>query len=450
MMHYVDILASLPAALMPFYASPGVNEPIILFRGRVDLSGATTTEQYPGELSLDWLPTPSVSCQVSGPLSTLALHATFGTENVEAKPRISLRHVPTQVKPRKPRPVASGSAFENSFPMRRLECGDHRKQLAYALLHVANLPQFLGRPITWATRSSRAGRLLFEGGGWSVTLDPVELASELEDVLKRKGGYALTNTARVERTSGATFTSAELKSFSEAFTYFCWLCAEMRCGPVLPVGFDHRSRAIWSDWSAPWIESFPTAATWLDSVHSGEAEALFPTFMARFEDPYWCQVLKHGIHYLIEAGRPNTLERAIVMAQILLEGLSYSWLVEETKRRTDATFESHTAAQNIRMMLSHMGIPVVVPKELKALQATRTRKGTKADGPLALVLKRNEAVHRRSASAATDYPSLIDAWVLGAWYAELALLRICGFNGLYRSRLSEDKWTGSVEKVPWT
>ena len=39
------------------------------------------------------------------------------------------------------------------------------------------------------------------------------------------------------------------------------------------------------------------------------------------------------------------------MAQILLEALSYSWLVEERKRRTHDSFENHSAAEHIRVML---------------------------------------------------------------------------------------------------
>jgi len=39
--------------------------------------------------------------------------------------------------------------------------------------------------------------------------------------------------------------------------------------------------------------------------------------------------IAYTIDYLIEADRPNPVDRAIVMAQILLETLSYSWLVVE-------------------------------------------------------------------------------------------------------------------------
>jgi hypothetical protein len=321
--------------------------------------------------------------------------------------------------------------------------------LSHALIHIGNFPLFIGRPISWPDGSIVGARLFFEGGGWRITLDHAAGAIELDRTLREHGGFALTHIARVERANGDKFSVAQLQELVEAFTYFCWLCAESKCGPLLPVGFNDRGRAVWSRWDAPWIEPYPAVATWLDSTHAGEAEALFPAFLRRFEDPYWRQVLRHGIHYLLEAGRPQTLERAVLMAQLLLEAVSYSWLVEEVRHRTHDGFESHTAAENIRAMLLDMGIPIEVPTRLKGLATTRTKSGHLADGPLALVLMRNEVVHFRAARMTTDYASLQDAWLLGAWYSELALLRVCGFQGLYRSRLSENVWTGAVEKVPW-
>jgi hypothetical protein len=305
--------------------------------------------------------------------------------------------------------------------------------------------------VAWPDGSVVPGRLRFEGGGWTVVVDPVVGAAELADHLTKVGGFGLTHTARVERKSGGIFNPAEVKGLVEAFTYFCRLCAEARCGPLLPVGFDDQDRAVWSRWNPTRTESFPGAATWLDTVHVGEAEALCSGFMARFEDPYWRQVLIHAIEYLVEAGRPNTLQRAIVMAQILLEALSFSWLVEERKRRSHDSFEKHSAAENIRVMLMDMGVPVVMPNSLPALATMRTKKGHPADGPQALVLTRNAIVHRRRRGATTipDFAPLIDAWRLGAWYSELAILRLCGFTGLYRSRLSDNVWTGAVEPVPW-
>jgi hypothetical protein len=253
----------------------------------------------------------------------------------------------------------------------------------------------------------------------------------------------------VERLSAETFSVADLEELTDTLTYFWWLCAEVRCGPAFPVGFDVHERPVWSRWHHTVIEHFSDAATWLDKVHLGEAEALFPTFIDRMATPYWRLVLTHAIPNLIDATRPHTVERAITMEQVLLEAVSYSWLVEERKLRTHEQYEKRKAVQNIREMLVDMQVPVAIPAKLTALATTRNPKGQPVDGPQAFVYKRNEIVHRRCAAPISNYDPIIEAWLLGAWYCEWAVLRICGFDGQYRNRLSDNVWVGTVEDVPW-
>jgi hypothetical protein len=69
---------------------------------------------------------------------------------------------------------------------------------------------------------------------------------------------------------------------------------------MLPVGFDRRTRPTWSRWSPTRTESFTTPATWLDSVHAEEAEALFPHSWPDSTTPYWRHVLMRAIDYLID------------------------------------------------------------------------------------------------------------------------------------------------------
>jgi hypothetical protein len=441
---------SAPPATDPFYASARPNQPIVLFRGHVDLIGTSSTERHRGGIVLDWLPSPTLRTWIRGAMSTLAIPAVLGGDGVIITPRTPGRAVPRQSRTSKGGPRKAATTFEAGSHLLNYECGDGGVALSYGLLHLANFPRFHGQPVGFPDGSVDYGRLLFEGGGWTITVDQVHNADELLKELKNDGGFALTHTARVKRTSGVTFTSAELQALTETFTYFCWLCTETRCGPMLPVGFDSQGDARWARWNPTRTESFTQPWTWLDSsIHAGEAETLFPMFMGRFADPYWRQVLTHAIAYLIEAGRPSTIERAIIMAQVLLEAMSYSWLVEERKLRTHDGFEAHTAAENIRAMLRDMKVPVTIPKSLPALATTRSKRGSPVDGPQALVLKRNEIIHRRRPAPVSTYDPLIEAWRLGAWYSELVVLRVCGFNGHYRSRLNDNVWAGVVDAVPW-
>jgi hypothetical protein len=44
---------------------------------------------------------------------------------------------------------------------------------------------------------------------------------------------------------------------------------------------------------------------------------------------------------------------------------------------------------------------------------------------------------------------MVDAWRLGLWYVEMALLAWLGYGGTYNSRLEDDRWRGKVVRVPW-
>ena len=64
---------------------------------------------------------------------------------------------------------------------------------------------------------------------------------------------------------------------------------------------------------------------------------------------------------------------------------------------------------------------------------------------------RNSLVHpsRRKRLTATPLQTRIDLQEMALWYAELALLRLIGYQGDYANRLGA-KMTGIVEKVPWS
>jgi hypothetical protein len=49
---------SAPAALEPYYSCARPNQPIGLFRGRVDLVGTSRTERHRGGIMPEWLPHP--------------------------------------------------------------------------------------------------------------------------------------------------------------------------------------------------------------------------------------------------------------------------------------------------------------------------------------------------------------------------------------------------------
>lgn len=266
---------SAPPAITPFYVMPRPNAPIALFRGRVDLVGDTATERHRGGVVLEWLPSPAVNVWARGAASDLALDAVMDPDSVAIVPRTPDDHVSAQSKTMRGGPRSAGTSFETGRRLASHECGDPAAQLSHALLHITNFPRLHGRVVTWPDGTVAAGRLVFEGGGWRIVMDEVQGADAVVKELNDSGGFALTHTARVEQQSGGTFTVAALAELLEAFTFFCWLCTEARCGPMLPVGFDDQGHAVWSRWNPAVTESFPSAMTWLDRAHAARPKPCF-------------------------------------------------------------------------------------------------------------------------------------------------------------------------------
>jgi hypothetical protein len=212
-----------PSAVEPFYTCARPNQPLVLFRGRVDLVRDECTDRFRGGIVLDWLPSPTLTTFVRGTVTELATEAVIGTPDVAITPRTPRDTVPRQAKTTRGGPRKAGTSFETTRHLLHYECGDGSAALSHALLHLANFPRLHGGVVAWPDGSVTSGRLLFQGGGWTIVLDPVRNGAELDEQLAEDGGFALTHTARVSRSSGETFTSTELWDLTEAFTFFCWL-----------------------------------------------------------------------------------------------------------------------------------------------------------------------------------------------------------------------------------
>src|SRR5436190_17514616 len=106
------IRVSAPPAVEPFYTCARRNQPIVVFRGRVDLVGATSTERHRGGIVLDWLPSPTVRCWVRGPASELGTRSVMGDAGVKIVPRTPPRTVPRQSKTTRGGPRSAPQGFE--------------------------------------------------------------------------------------------------------------------------------------------------------------------------------------------------------------------------------------------------------------------------------------------------------------------------------------------------
>ncbi len=215
----------------------------------------------------------------------------------------------------------------------------------------------------------------------------------------------------------------------------------------MPVAFDGDREAyrIWRVYRlTPWqgVESwFPVHGALKLSLNS-----FFDGFVAKSEDPLWGEPLRLAIHWYIEANlNAGSIEGATILAQTGLELLAWLHQVEDGSTRTTSNerFDHLSAGSKIRLLLGALQIPETIPPEMSGLAlAAKTLSPATADGPGIITKLRNSIVHpdlaNRQRVSGTPVDLRIAVRTLSLYYLELALLAVCGYQGLYSKRYAAD------------
>lgn len=221
-------------------------------------------------------------------------------------------------------------------------------------------------------------------------------------------------------------------------------------GPT--VGLDPQNQVCWVEWGAPIYQPWATASRWCpDELVNSALPALADGLGRLTTEPSLERVLSRAVsHYISASATKSMLDVKIPVACSGLELLSWAFL-QHHQWLTAESFGKLPAAANVRLFLQWCGIPIELPAHLSGLTGRRGRLGQPAEGPEMLFGIRNDLVHPPKKLAQFEWPSsqeLIEAWKLATWYLELAIVRILGYDGKYRSRVSGSSWW-EYEPVPW-
>jgi hypothetical protein len=124
-------------------------------------------------------------------------------------------------------------------------------------------------------------------------------------------------------------------------------------------------------------------------------------------------------------------------------------LVELERAHSVSAFDGKDAAERLRFLLRRAGVDLSIPAGLPILGAHAATAGW-ADGPAALAVLRNSAIHPRRRGRVFDAPDPVrwEACTLALWYLELSLLALLGHKGTYVNRI-ERRTSFGLEYVPW-
>jgi hypothetical protein len=289
---------------------------------------------------------------------------------------------------------------------------------------------------------------------WLCELVPQRTEGDLVKQLQQEGGYALTHSCSITRLPGGSIDRAASRDLLHALAHFFGFIQGAWAPPLFAKGLAGEN-VRWREWyhryHQPWQSHGPS---WFD-VSTGESvPELFPGFMAQWESDLWRDSLRSAIYWYIQCNRIGFgIDGALILAQAALERLAWTYVLDDKRLISVGGFRQLSAADQIRMFLTSAGVPVQIAENLPVLRKHATAHNW-IDGVQAIVEVRNALIHgnpdaRRRHFADGQLDLLRDAWLLALHLLELALLRICDYDGMYASRIDLPQSLGKVVRVPW-
>jgi hypothetical protein len=248
--------------------------------------------------------------------------------------------------------------------------------------------------------------------------------------------------------NGSEFDGETARQMMLDLRLFFTFCQGSFCPPVMPVGYDADESKVWALGISP-RHPVKSSMSWFDQHHSEQLAQLFPNFILRLEDERWRDTLHTVIYWGARSNNTsgNGIDTGIILTQIALERLAYEYVVNQRKMKESRGFKDLKASDKFRLLFESLGIPKSIPPNLLKVQKVAKKFGY-IDSPYFLTEIRNAMVHPEH-KRHEDFSGLYyDAWRLGMWYLELAILKICDYEGTYFNRVSDDLWVGQVEDVP--
>jgi len=221
------------------------------------------------------------------------------------------------------------------------------------IFHVVNFWNFLNPRPENAPPEYDVGRVVFEGGGWRVTLQSVPGLGDLEACLRNDSGCGITHVGRAEKVDGSAFSRKDARELFDALHSFLSFARGMWSPPILYVGVDRSGTPVWQDWTVRQASPWRVVMTWFPEHEPQCLAGAFPGFMRLWLDPDHRDILQVAIHWYIEANLGSgAIEGAVILCQNGLERLAYYIMVHErrTLRERDFGRGGLSAAERLRRL----------------------------------------------------------------------------------------------------
>lgn len=320
------------------------------------------------------------------------------------------------------------------------------------VFHLLNFPEFTSREFsveTVGTTQHRISHLFLRCDDHTSHIRSLPSTPSSAKALRDQGGFAVTHLGEIVRDDGGLIPVSEAQKVLAGLLLFFSFASGAWSPPILPVGFDENGQHVWECWDPPRVSSYIYTPSWFDRQNGQHLEMLWPGFMRLWANEEWQQAIHEAVYwYLNSNNHLRGIDAGIILTQAAIERLSFTYVVEMNKLLSLDGFKKASAADRFRLLFSSLGIPLDIPPQLKELTQLASAHNW-ADSPQGLTEMRNERVHVEHKKRGQFDKALYEAWNLGLWYAEMVVLRLCGYDGEYGNRLV-GRSPGQVVKVPWS
>lgn len=319
---------------------------------------------------------------------------------------------------------------------------DHGRGLSRVNAAIANLGHYI-------IRMPSNTHFVLEADNWKFNFTAVSELTFLYPQTGQSEDYFFTHHLVLERSDGAEFCASDAEEQLEIISLFLSFCHEHWVSPTLVAGVDKSGVVSMEQWGTRMLSKWSRGQNWLDEHHGSAMLDVFPGFVQRLRDPFWKEIIRRTLYWYVRANTAHVgPDGAVILLQAALETLSWHVLVRDRHALSEAGFTRLTAADQLRLLLNVATISTEIPKSLTEL-ALAAKKAQWADGPEAFVGIRNRLVHPPKKASSNSKLPYYEAYQLGKWYLELALLRNFEYKGPYSNRTKQSRYVGDVEPVPW-
>ena len=321
---------------------------------------------------------------------------------------------------------------------------DHSRGLIRVTAGVINLGHYLHR------KGFTVRQFSLKDDQWVVDFTPaVEPVLVYPPKIQTKE-YCFTHQLELRKTDGSLFSAAEARDQLSLLCRFLSFCHGYWVSTALTCGIAADGTVAMEEWGLRQVSPWHRGMNWLDE-HTGDCMVeLYPLFIARTRDQEWRETIEQAIYWNHRS--ESTFvgpDGGCVLVQTILERLAWQLLVIDKKSLSEDGFARLPAADQLRLMLSASSIPLEIPSSLAELRKL-AKDLNWCDGPQAFVAVRNRIVHppKKGGQQGRTWP-FYEAYLLGKWYVDLAILSTCGYMGRHANRTRIHRWVGEVEPVPW-